>query len=321
MRNTRKLKIRVQIPQLSIRNGLIPETHSNYPSTSELPIRVPGNALRVTISGNTINGWLRHGLTEALIHAGVSPCHSFDVDNTSRLTEKIEDLKYGYHRKAFKNGKKENGASKPECEVVIGKKCLVAEMFGTFAGAHKVFAEMPMKLTPIKKDLEKGVRGVCGFGNFLEIASSPRSMVNGIPFNTYKQYVVANVDAILTLKFYEPNLRMEEHLAALLHAVEYLNEHGDEYNHQIGGFRTTGNGFATVTAIPLAFTEKESVDYLIKLIALEDKADDADGITEDMRVKIEDWKAEKERYAKIFAEELKVQKEQFGLDKKWWKME
>lgn len=321
-----ELKIRLKSPQISIKNGLIPETHSSFApgnhsnETEDYGVKFPANNVRCTISPWSLLGFIRSGFTDALIEKGVSVCHGYDLNLPKGDYEEFvkQDLVYGFHRKAFKSGKTIKGVAKPECEVVMDKKCLVAEMFGTFAGDHRVFSVMPVKTTPIKNDYKNRVRGVTGMGNYQQIAISPRSAVDGTPYATHTISVLEHVDAIMYIRMYEPNPRMSIHIAALLNGFDYKNTHKDEFKHQLGGGRTFGSGFVDTTVLPISMSRDEITEYHLRLIAFEDKADDNNGFTKDAQAKIDGWEAEKARYAEIFTEELKVQKEQFGIDKKWW---
>ena len=327
-----ELKIRLKSPQVSIKNGLIPETHSRFPQgdtdeTKDFGKKFPANNIDCSISPYSLLGWLRYGITEALIEKGISVCSSHNLNNVPAKKEYQEfltqDTKYGYHRKVAPKSRekaKEGNAGKPECEVVIGHQCIVSEIFGGFAGNHRVFSMMPVKTSPIDKEYTQGVKNVTGKGNFLTLAISPRSAVDGTPYATYTVNVIENLDAVMTLKMYEPNPRMNIHIAVILMGIDYLNAHKDDFKHQLGGGRTFGGGFIEPTALPLSLTREEVVKYHGKLIRLEEKADDAEGLPLETRAKIELWDVEKSKYATLLESELKIQKERFGIDKKWWQI-
>jgi len=318
----KELKIRLKSPQISIKNGLIPETHSRFPpgendETVEYGVRYPANTIDCTISPWSILGYLRYGVTQALIEKGVSVCHSYDLNLPGKdyRTFVEQDLAQGYHRKAMKDGEYKG---KPECEAVMGEMCIVAEIFGTFTGSHRVFSLMPVKVSPIDSEYTRGVKNVTGKGNYLKLAISPRSAVDGTPYATHTVNVIENLDAILYIKMYEPNTRMDVHVAVLLMGINYLNDHQNDFKHQLGGGRTFGSGFIEATALPTEMTRQEIVKYHGRLIKLEDKADDSDDLSKETKEKIERWDAEKTKYAAILEKELKDQKERFGIDKKWW---
>jgi len=274
-------------------------------------------------------GWLRYGVTEALVEKGISVCSSYDLNNVTSKNYKeyvTQDTTRGYHRKVAPKSKeksKDSNTWKPECEVVVGKQCIVSEIFGGFAGKHRVFSMLPVKISPIDREYTQGIKNVTGKGNFLTLAISPRSAVDGTPYATHQVNVIENLDAVMTIKMYEPNSRMDVHIAVLLMGIEYLNTHKDDFKHQLGGSRTFGSGFIEATALPINLTRQEVVKYHSILIRLEEKADDADGLSEEIKTKIGQWETEKTKYSALLESELKIQKEMFGIDKlgidkKWW---
>ncbi len=317
-----ELKIRLKSPQISIKNGLIPETHSRFPpgetdETIEYGVKYPANTIDCTISPWSLLGYLRYGVTQALIEKGISVCHSYDLNLPSKdyRTFVEQDLAQGYHRKAMAKGEH---TGKPECEAIIGHQCIVAEMFGTFTGSHRVFSLMPVKISPIDSEYARGIKNVTGKGNYLKLAISPRSAVDGTPYATHTVNVIENLDAILYIKMYEPNPKMDVHIAVLLMGIDYLNTHQNQFKHQLGGGRTFGSGFIEATALPIDLTRQEVVKYHSRLIKIEDKADNSDDLSKETKDKIEVWESEKAKYAIILKKELVIQKERFGIDKKWW---
>lgn len=314
-----ELKIRLKSPQISIKNGLIPETHSKFPQgetdeTMSYGKKAVANTIACSISPYSLLGWLRFGVTEALIEKGISVCSAYNLNIVTYKDHKefvIQDTLHGYHRRG-------SPKSTPECVTKKGKQCIVSEMFGGFGSNHRVFSVLPVKCSPIDSEYTRGVKNVTGKGNFLTLAISPRSAVDGTPYATHEVNVIENLDAILFIKMYEPNPRMDVHIAMLMIGIDYLNSHKDVFEHQLGGGRTFGNGFIEPTFLPISLTRPEAVEYHSKLIKLEDKADDADGLSKNIRPKIEQWEIEKTKYISILDTELKVQKDLFGIDKKWW---
>ncbi len=326
-----ELKIRLKSPQISIKNGLIPETHSRFgqgetDETREWGKKFPANNIDCSISPYSLLGWLRYGVTEALIERGISVCSSYDLNKPPKKEYQefvAQDTAHGYHRKVAPKSKekeKDGNAGKPECEVVIGKQCIVSEIFGGFRGNHRVFSMMPVKTSPVDGEYTRGIKNVTGKGNFLTLAISPRSAVDGTPYATHTVNVIENLDAVMTLKMYEPNPRMDVHIAVLLMGIDHLNAHKDDFKHQLGGGRTFGSGFIEATALPISLTRREIVTYHGKLMRLEEDADNADGLPPEIKSKVELWDDEKAKYAKLLEPELKIQKEKFGVDNKWWKI-
>lgn len=325
-----ELKIRLKSPMVAIRNGMIAETHRIFPrgikpeETNDYGYKAIANTINCTLMPTSILGWLRAGVTEYLIEQGISVCHGYDLNLPTKDYRNfvIQDLEHGYHRKVMTKGEH---AGKPECEAVIGnkpesqrKKCIVAEMFGSFAGKHRVFSILPVKTSPVDSHYTKGIKNITGKGNFMTVAVSPRSAVDGTPYATHDMNVVANLDAVLYIKMYEPNPRMDVHIAMLLRAFEYLNKKSNDFKHQLGGNRTFGCGFIEPTILPIGMERDDIVAYHSKLIKMEEKAEDAEGITESMKKTINDWEEQKKKYDTILDAELKIQKELFGIDKKWW---
>ncbi len=325
-----ELKIRLKSPQISIKNGLIPETHSKFPQgenneSMDYGIKSVANYVCCTISPWSMLGYLRFGITEALIEKGISVCSSFDLNNVSKSDDYqklvLEDTTYGYHRKVSPKSKeksKDGNVGKPECEVILGKQCMVSEIFGGFAGNHRTFSLMPIKVSPVDSEYTRGVKNVTGKGNFLQLSISPRSAVDGTPYTTHNVNVIENLDAILYIKMYEPNPRMDIHIAAILMGIDYLNKHKDEFKHQLGGSRTFGSGFIEPTILPITLTREETVKYHSSLIKIEDKAEN--DTSSSIKQKIDDWEVQKQKYNLLLDNELKIQKETFGIDKKWWKI-
>lgn len=320
-----ELKIRLKSPMLSIRNGMIAESHSVFPpgesdETAQYGIKKIANNINCTVMPTSVLGWLRYGVTEYLIKQGISICHGYDLSLVTSKDYKeyvVQDLKHGYHLKRMPKG---DHTGKPECEAVRGKQCLVSEIFGGFTGAHRVFSLLPVKTSPIDSQYTRGIKNITGKGNYLNTAISPRSAVDGTPYATHTIDSLANFDAILYIKMYEPNPRMDVHIAMLLRAFDYLNTSSNDFKHQLGGNRTFGCGFMESTTLPIDMTREEVVKYHSVLIKLEEKADDADGLTNNIKEKIIAWEEQKKKYDKLLDEELKIQKELFGIDKKWWQI-
>ncbi len=328
------IKIRIKTPMLSIRNGMIAETHSVFQQgkTNEnvtYGIKSMANNNACIVSPFSILGWMRNGITECLINDySISPCHAFDLTNVSSKVEYQEyakqDITYGYHKKRIDKG---NHKEKPACEAIKGKKCIVAEMFGGFTGNNRVFSIMPIKVSPVDAQYIRGVRNITGKGNYRSLAVSPRSAVDGTPYQTHDVDIIANLDAILYIKMYEPKSsesdRIDVYTAMIMKGIEYLAKHKDEFKHQLGGNRTFGCGFIEPTFLPLDLTRDETVTYHTALIKMEDDADSVSNITKSIKEKIAAWDDIKLDYDKLLDEELKVQKEYFGFDKemtdtKWW---
>jgi hypothetical protein len=319
-----ELKIRLKASMLSIKNGLIAETHSIPPpgeSSKNLNygIKTIANNITCTVSPFSLLGWLRHGITEYLISLGISPCHSYDLTNISNEGYRniaIQDLEHGYHKKRLNKGE---NTGKPECEATIGTQCIVAQIFGGFTGHHRVFSVMPVKVSPVKAHYNKGVRNITGRGNYRNIAVSPRSAVDGTPLATHTADVIANLDAILYLKMYEDN---PLYIAMIMRGFEYLYEHRDEFECQLGGSRTFGSGFIEPTFLPSALTREETTKYHNLLITTEEEdASNSDSLPESIKTKISEWQDEQKKLNTILDNELKIQKDMFGIDKRWWSRE
>lgn len=320
-----ELKIRLKASMLSIRNGMIAETHSVFPpgenaETVDYGTKSMANNVACMVSPFSLLGWLRRGITESLISQGISPCHNYDITNISTSNKDYrgyatQDLAHGYHKKRM--GKGEN-KEKPECEAVTGEQCIIGKMFGGFTGHHRVFSMMPVKVTPIKAHYEKGIRNITGMGNFRKIAISPRSAVDGTPFATHTSDVIANFDAIMYLKMYETN---PLYIATIMHGIEYLSKHSEEFTSQIGGSRTFGSGFVEPTFLPPELDREETRKYHNLLMKTEDNAEDADSFPKSIKDKLSAWQEEQKNLNELLATELKHQKDLFGIDKKWWNQE
>ncbi len=310
---------------LSIRNGMITETHSVFPpgetnETVEYGIKSQANNIACTISPFSILGWLRGGITEYLISQGISPCHSYDLTNISKSNQDyvdyaVQDLQHGYHKKRMSKGEHKE---KPECEAVTGKQCLVARMFGGFTGHHRVFSLMPVKVSPIQSNYDKAIKNITGKGNYRNIAVSPRSQVDGMPYATHSVDAIANLDAILYLRMYEDN---PLYIAMILRGIEYLAKNEDKFSHQLGGNRTFGCGFIEPAFLPSDLTRDETTVYHNYLIKNEDNVNDNNKLKKDIQNKIDSWQSKKAELDMILDSELKIQKDLFGIDKKWWQQE
>lgn len=324
---TRELKIRIKSPMLSIKNGLITETHSVFPpgegsETVEYGVKAMANNIACTISPFSLIGWLRKGITEYLISQGISVCHSFDLTNVSKSnTEYInyanQDLNHGYHKKRMGKG---DSKERPECEAVTGKQCMVYQMFGGFTGHHRVFSIMPVKITPIQTHYDKAIKNITGKGNYRNLAISPRSHVDGTPLSTHNADVIANLDAILYLKLYNSGSN-DLYTAMIMRGVEHLSKHTDDFEHQLGGARTFGCGFIEPTFLSPELTREEVTKYHNLLIKQEDAAEDNDGLSKTISEKLSRWQDRQKELNEILNAELKTQKDLFGIDKKWWNRE
>lgn len=321
-----ELKIRLKSPMLSIKNGMIVETHSVFSQgktneTENYGIKAMANNIPCTISPFSLLGWLRRGLTEYLISQGISPCHSFDITNISKSNEDYVnyarlDLEHGYHKKRMGKG---DTKEKPECEAVKGEQCIIGKMFGGFTGHHRVFSIMPVKISPVQAHYNSGIKNITGKGNYRNLAISPRSSVDQSPFATYNADVVANLDAILYLRMYENN---PLYIAMIMRGIDYLSQQQNEFEHQLGGQRTYGCGFIEPTFLPPELTRPEVVKYHNLLIKKEDSLDtDSESLTKEISGKIQAWESNKGELNKLLDTELKHQKELFGIEKRWWSQE
>jgi len=320
-----ELKIRLKASMLSIKNGMIAETHSVYPpgetaGTVDYGTDSIANNVACMVSPFSLLGWLRRGVTEYLISQGISPCHNYDITNISASNKDyrgyaIQDLKHGYHKKRMGKG---DNKEKPECEAINGEQCIVAKMFGGFTGHHRVFSMMPVKVTPVKAHYEKGIRNITGMGNFRKIAISPRSAIDGTPFATHTSDVIANLDAIMYLRMYENN---PLYVAMIMHGIKYLSEHCEEFSSQLGGSRTFGSGFVEPTFLPPDLNRDETRKYHLLLMKTEDDTEGKDSFPATIKSKILAWQEEQNKLNNDFNIELQHQKDVFGIDKKWWNQE
>ncbi len=345
------LKIRIKSPAVSIKNGMIAETHSIFNTknvenkdadTATYGIRRIANNVAITIMPWSLLGYLRSGVTEYLISQGISVCHGMDLTNVSTNEDYADmvdhDLIHGYHRKRMGDG-----ANKelPECQAVHGEPCLVAKMFGGFTSHHRVFSLMPVKVTPVKSQYKNDIRNITGLGNFRNLAVAPRAAVDQNPYTFHNVDAIANLDAIMYLRMYEDT---PLYVAMLMRAVKFLNERTEDsdYNHQLGGARTFGCGWIQSEFLPPDLTREETIAHHLNLINREEAvgndmavltSGEAGGeiIEEDDRelagkarmlrkvsAKFEAWKAEKVQLDKKLDDELQHQKLLFGTEKKWW---
>lgn len=321
-----ELKVRLKAPMLNIKNGMIAETNSSFPQgeaeeTSKHSIKKIGNSISCVVSPFSILGWLRHGITEFLISKGISTCHSYDLsknlkEETANWAE--QDLARGYHRKlAIKKGNKAD----PECVSIKGTPCIVCEMFGNFTGQHRTFSLMPVKISPVESRYSRGVGNITGRGNYRNLNISPRSHTDGSPFNTFDVDVIANFDAILYIKMYESNLRLKEHVAMIYGGIKYLKEHQNDFNHQLGGARTSGCGFIDPTFLPTTMTRKDVIKHHNTLISMEDK-------DEDTKTTQSDWEKTDEPELNEILKNVIEEQKKFGFQKDitgkiinpWWDM-
>lgn len=331
-----EIKIRLKSPMLSIRNGLIIETHSVFPpgetnETVDYGIKSIANNIACTISPFSLLGWLRSGITEYLISQGISPCHSFDITNIGKSNQDyvnyaVQDLKHGYHKKRLNKGEHKE---EPECQAIKGEQCIVSKMFGGFTGHHRVFSLMPVKVTPVQSNYDKAIKNITGKGNYRNIAISPRSAVDGTPFATHSVDAIANLDAVLFLKMYDDNPLF---VAMIMRGIEYLSQNYEKFNHQLGGNRTFGCGFIEPTFMSPTLTRDETIEYHNLLIKQEDGLETEivtnienkskqKGLSDKIKEKISLWSKEQIQLNTLLDTELKHQKDLFGIDKKWWNQE
>lgn len=324
----KELKYRVKSPLISIRNGMIVDTHQLFPpDKKEDPamIKTIASNISCTLSPFSMLGWLRGGVTAYLISEGISPCHGYDLTTVSKTGERaknvVEDLEKGYHKKRMGKGGEAN-KEKPECEVVMGEPCLTYRMFGGFTAHHRVFSMVAFKTSPVKDRFYKQKENITGTGNYRRINVSPRTSDGITPYNTYEYDVLANVDGIQYLRMYEDD---DVYVGMLLRAIEYLYAHRNDFGHQLGGSRTFGHGFIEPVVINPLYTRAEAVNYA-KLMRKAEEDFDSDNIAEvetkgEMAKKDETWVVEHERIMGVLDDELKRQKDLFGIDKHWWSIE
>lgn len=347
------LKIRIKSPAVSIKNGMIAETHSIFNTrnienkdadTATYGIRRIANNVAVTIMPWSLLGYLRGGVTEYLISQGISVCHGMDLTNVNKNDDYVDmvehDILHGYHRKRMG---KDNGNKNelPECEAIHGEPCIVAKMFGGFTSHHRAFSLMPVKVTPVKSQYRNDIRNITGLGNFRNLAVAPRAVVDQNPYTFHNVDVIANLDAIMYLRMYEEN---PIYVAMLMRAVEFLNKRTEEsdYNHQLGGARTFGCGWVQTEFLPPDLTRDETIAHHMNLISREEAVgsdllgqavDGAGGqeieesgeeqfgkakVSKNVGEKFEAWKVEKAQLDKLLDVELLRQKSLFDIEKKWW---
>lgn len=328
-----ELKIRMKSTLVGIRNGMIVDTHLDEPQDNKNKWRqgvdVLGNVVTCIISPHSIAGLLRRGISEYLRQEGISSCASFDIENTSgdeRKNAFQKDINNGYHYRNFRSKEKKDSEEKkpregPQCmyEYKGEKECLISEMFGGMGGKtgarHRKFILHPMKLSPKQLEYDNNIKNVTGKGNFRQLIVAPRSMEDNIPFAYYQIDTVGNMDGIQYITIYndvKPD-RVDIYTALFMKGVEFLNIHKEEFNFQLGGFRTSGYGIVDYEFLPTFLNREQTREYHKKIINKEEKADQSDKV----QVVIDKWPLEKTRLEKLLSEELKIHKELFGIDKKW----
>lgn len=329
-----ELKIRLDIPAVTIRNGIIVDTHQQFSSTtkdSPYQIGTIANNVAAILPSSTIRGWLRFGMTEYLIHdIGISVCHGYDLHNVSKTGKRykntLEDLIAGYHLKRIKENNQygKGNKGKPECLAAQGESCIIGKMFGSFTGNHSVFSTMPFKIDPVKAKFNQQKANVTAMGNYRQLNVSPRSADGETPYQTFLTDVIANVDGIQYIRMYGNDTT---YIGMFIRGIEYLYEHRNEFQHQLGGSRTAGHGFVNPSFINPLYSRKDAITYVTQLHRSETEYESKESIetdegkTANMKRKDDEWSDLRESILNDLDVELEHQKELFGIEKEWWTTE
>lgn len=262
-KEAREIVVRLKTEMLSIGSGFISRMHmlEKMPGAERgapPALTQIGNTAPIMLSPYSLRGWLRHGVESYLIGQGIEVCHPVhEGAHPSRVNEATgkmfvqEDLEYGYHPqgKCFEKDK---------------EGCLVAQLFGSLR-RPSAFMQKQVIAHPIKsqRSLLSGIGG--GFYRMVQVSPTTRSPLGTrAPFRTYGTDILAFVDIPWRLAI-RPNVRIERakvFMGLFVRTFDYLDEHREDFFHQLGGKRNMGCGIVRTAMVNPLYGELELVKLL-----------------------------------------------------------
>jgi hypothetical protein len=235
---------------------------------------------------------------------GISSCCSYlrykaSVNGDDRVKSALQELSFGFHGKG-------------DCVDEVKESCPVYDLFGSFDGNHKKFRMEILKVSPVKNKYRK--EGITGFGNYRRLISHARSS-EGTPYLFSEIDVISNFDAIQNIHFYDKNIS-PIYVILMKKSFEYLNDN-DDFNHQLGGFRTNGYGVVNCDFINPFYCGLEVEKYHMNLIKLKEGEVIEKTLekTKIMEEKDEEWDNYLNENMDLYNEKIEEWKDKFNVDK------
>jgi hypothetical protein len=201
------------------------------------------NQIEGQISPFTISGWLRRAFEQVLQEAGVTACHPGEANANYMRAETYErDLESGYHEKGTCTDDHDEG-------------CVVYDLCGGFGSQPGKLLRRPVSFSPIRRQVDV-LEGEAE-AHYRQVSSHVRSRNDedgGQPLRHAQRDVLGNIEGTwkLTLRECKP-----EFVGLLSEAIEFLDEHSDDFAFQLGGARNFGAGIADVWLINPLYTDRE----------------------------------------------------------------
>jgi hypothetical protein len=238
------LYVGLEIDLLAPGDGIITDRH--HASADRYETDDPMNQIGGQISPFPLSGWLRHGCERVLQTAGATACHPGEADGDYMLDDVYNrDLDSGYHEKGSCVDTDPHGEH----------GCLVYELFGGFGDRAGRIIRRPIGFSPIRRqvDVTKGEAEA----HFRQLHTQVRSRNDddeGQPLRHATRDVVGNLEGTwrLTLRELRP-----EYVGLLVEAIDYLNEHSDAFEMQLGGARNFGAGIVDAKILNPLYTTQE----------------------------------------------------------------
>ena len=238
------LYVGLEIDLLAPGDGIITDRH--HASADRYEADDPMNQIGGQISPFTLSGWLRHGCERVLQEMRTTACHPGEADGDYMLEDVYNrDLEAGYHEKG----------SCVDADPHGEHGCLVYDLFGGFGNRAGRIIRRPIGFSPIRRqvDVTKG-EAEAHFRQLHTQVRSRNANDEGQPLRHATRDVVGNLEGTwrLTLRELRP-----EYVGLLIEAIDYLNEHSDAFEMQLGGARNFGAGIVDAQILNPLYTTQE----------------------------------------------------------------
>jgi hypothetical protein len=236
--------VRIRTDLLVVGDSIMTDRH--HASNGNYEDNDPQNQIGGIIPAFSLAGWRRHGMEKAIQERGGTACHPGEANANFRKDGVYNrDLDSGYHEKGSCVDTDPHGEH----------GCLVYELFGGFGDRAGRIIRRPIGFSPIRRqvDVTKGEAEA----HFRQLHTQVRSRNDddeGQPLRHATRDVVGNLEGTwrLTLRELRP-----EYVGLLVEAIDYLNEHSDAFEMQLGGARNFGAGIVDAKILNPLYTTQE----------------------------------------------------------------
>ena len=220
--------VRLRSDLLVIGDSVLTDRH--HASNGNYDPRDPQNQIGGIIPSFSLSGWLRHGMERVVHERGATACHPGESNANFRKAGVYDrDLNAGYHEK---------GACLDESDGDDG--CVILDLFGGFDNRPGKVMRRPIRFSPVRSSVDYTRGQAEGHYRRLTRTVVSRNETDARqPLRNAELDAVGNLDGCWHLSFRTPK---PEFVGLLSEAIDYLDGHRIDIDHQLGGARNFGGG-------------------------------------------------------------------------------